>query len=169
MHLETTAGIAFAEYLQVSVLDPLGMRATALDGSPANGIVSSVDDLLTFGHELLEPLLVGRDTLDVATRPHLGELSGMLPGVGRMDPNPWGLTFEIKGDKHPHWTGTRNSPRTFGHFGGTGTFLWADPEAGMACVALTDHRFGPWALKAWPAFSDAVLGQAASAPPRLPG
>ena len=53
---------------------------------------------------------------------------------------------------------TRNSPRTFGHFGGSGTFLWVDPEADVALACLTDRDFGPWALEAWPALSDAVLG-----------
>ncbi|HJW70515.1 MAG TPA: serine hydrolase, partial [Candidatus Binatia bacterium] len=52
----------------------------------------------------------------------------------------------------------RNSERTFGHFGGSGTFLWVDPEADLALVCLTDLDFGPWSLEAWPALSDAVLG-----------
>jgi len=90
-------------------------------------------------------------------------LRGVLPGVGRMDPCDWGLGFEIRGRKSPHWTGSRNSPATFGHFGRSGTFLWVDPEAGLALVGLTDREFGPWALDAWPALSDAVLEAAAAA------
>jgi CubicO group peptidase (beta-lactamase class C family) len=57
--------------------------------------------------------------------------------------------------------GTANSPATFGHFGGSGTFVWVDPVADLALVALTDREYGPWALDAWPAFSDAVLTAAA--------
>ena len=53
--------------------------------------------------------------------------------------------------------GTRASPRAFGHFGGSGTFVWVDPEAGAACVVLTTREFGEWAKEAWPALSDAVL------------
>jgi CubicO group peptidase (beta-lactamase class C family) len=49
-----------------------------------------------------------------------------------MDPNDWGLGFELRDTKEPHWTGTRNSPRTYGHFGGSGSFLWLDPEPGDA-------------------------------------
>ena len=52
----------------------------------------------------------------------------MLPGFGRFDPIDWGLGFELKDGKPDHWTGTLTSPRTFGHFGGAGTFLWVDPE-----------------------------------------
>jgi CubicO group peptidase (beta-lactamase class C family) len=55
----------------------------------------------------------------------------------------------------------RNSPRTFGHFGGSGTFLWVDPDAGLACALLTDREFDDWALEAWPRLSDAVLDEAA--------
>ena len=85
----------------------------------------------------------------------------MLPGLGRMEPNDWGLTFELRDAKSPHWTGHRNSGQTFGHFGASGTFLWVDPAAGLACGVLTDRRFGDWAKQAWPALSDAVLAELA--------
>jgi CubicO group peptidase (beta-lactamase class C family) len=57
--------------------------------------------------------------------------------------------------------GSRVSPRTFGHFGGSGTFLWVDPEVGLACACLTDLEFGDWAKEAWPRLSDAVLKELA--------
>jgi CubicO group peptidase (beta-lactamase class C family) len=53
--------------------------------------------------------------------------------------------------------GPHNSPATFGHFGGAGTFLWVDPVAELALVALTDREFGPWTLQAWPRLSDELL------------
>jgi CubicO group peptidase (beta-lactamase class C family) len=84
-------------------------------------------------------------------------LDGVVPGYGRQRPSDWGLGFEIKDDKNPHWTGTHNSPRTFGHFGQSGTFLWVDPEARVACVVLTDRNFGAWANDAWTPFNDRVL------------
>jgi len=86
-------------------------------------------------------------------------LVGVLPGFGRQSPNDWGLGIELRDSKSPHWTGTRNSERTFGHFGASGTFLWVDPAAGLACGVLTDRPFGDWAKEAWPAFGDAVLGE----------
>ena len=92
-------------------------------------------------------------------------LAGVLPGFGRQTPNDWGLGFELRGQKSPHWTGTRNSPHTYGHFGskpGTATFLWVDPERGVACVALTTRRFGDWAKVDWPLLSDAVLAEVQS-------
>ena len=80
-----------------------------------------------------------------------------MPGFGRVDPCDWGLGFELKGTKSPHWTGTTNSPETFGHFGGSGTFLWVDPVAGVAAAALTDRDFDSWAKEMWPPFADAVI------------
>lgn len=156
-HLTARASMPFGEYLRLGVLEPLGMARTELRGSPAHAVWSTVSDLLAFSRELLRPTLVSSATLADATRPHFPDLAGVLPDLGSFDPNPWGLTFEIRDDKEPHWTGQQNSPATFGHFGGSGSFLWVDPEAQLATVALTDRRFGPWALEAWPSFSDAVL------------
>jgi len=102
--------------------------------------------------------LVTPATLAEATAVAFPGLAGVLPGFGRQDPNEWGLGPELRGTKAPHWTGSRNSPRTFGHFGQAGGFLWVDPEAGLACACLTDRPFGPWAAEVWPALSDAVLG-----------
>lgn len=155
-HLAARTGIAFGDYLRQAVTDPLGMRSTVLRGSPAHDVHSTVDDLLLFARELLRPTLVAPETLAAATTAQFPDLAGLVPGVGRFDPNPWGLTFELRDGKSPHWTGTRSSARTFGHFGGTGTFLWVDPAVELACVALTGREFGPWALAAWPPFSDAV-------------
>ena len=87
-------------------------------------------------------------------------LGGVRPDVGRFDPNDWGLGVELRDAKQPHWTGRANSERTFGHFGGSGAFLWVDPDAGIACACLTDRPFDKWALEAWPPFSDAILEEA---------
>ncbi|HWN22737.1 MAG TPA: serine hydrolase domain-containing protein [Gaiellaceae bacterium] len=157
--VEERTGIAFADYLAEAVLRPLELGAE-LRGAPAEGMVGTVHDLLAFGRELLEPRLISRETLDEATSVQFSGLKGVLPGFGRMDPNDWGLGFELRDGKSPHWTGSRNDPGTFGHFGskrGSATFLWADRAAGLACAGLADVDFGPWAKEAWPALADAVL------------
>jgi CubicO group peptidase (beta-lactamase class C family) len=160
-HVAAAAGMPFERYLAEGVLQPLGMRAE-LRGSPAADLYGDLDDLLRFAAELQLPTLIAQETLDEATTVQFPGLVGVVPDVGRFDPNDWGLGFELKDAKAPHWTGARNSPRTFGHFGGTGTFLWIDPEAGLALGSLTDREFGPWSLEAWPRLSDAVLAEAAS-------
>lgn len=150
------AGADFPGLLRDRVLGPLGMRDTVLDGSPASGARGPLRDLARLGRELLAPTLVPA-LMPVAVRAAFPGLTGVLPGFGRQDPNDWGLGFEIRDGKHPHWTGARNSAGTFGHFGQSGSFLWVDPAAGLACMSLADRGFGEWATAAWPALSDAVL------------
>jgi CubicO group peptidase (beta-lactamase class C family) len=153
----------FATYLDEAVLTPLAMSSSALPGSPAHQLRSTVGDLSRFAAELLAPSLIAAATLAEATTVQFPGLGGMLPGIGRFQPLDWGLGFELRDAKVPHWTGHRNSPGTFGHFGGSGTFLWVDPDAAVALICLTDREFGPWALKAWPPLADAVV--AAVGPP----
>jgi len=154
--LARRAGVPFADRLDERVLRPLGL-AVELVGSPAHGAHGAIVDLAALGRELLAPTLLTPDLLALATTPAFPELAGVLPGFGRQRTNDWGLGFEIRDGKNPHWTGPANSPRTFGHFGMSGTFLWVDPDAALACACLTDRPFGPWASDAWPTLSDAVL------------
>ncbi|HET8927571.1 MAG TPA: serine hydrolase domain-containing protein [Microbacterium sp.] len=158
LHAET--GIPFADYLREAVFEPLGMTATRLDGSPAAGVVSTASDLSRFAAELQAPTLLSAEALAEATRVAYPGLRGVLPGYGSQPHNDWGLGFEIRDEKSPHWTGAHNSPATFGHFGQSGTFLWVDPVAQLALVALADRDFGAWAIEAWPPFSDGVLAAA---------
>jgi CubicO group peptidase (beta-lactamase class C family) len=151
------AGMPFGRYLAEAVLDPLGMEATTLEGSPAHGALGTVHDLTALAVELLRPTLVDAATLAEATAPAFPALAGVLPGFGARDPNEWGLGVEVRGTKHPHWTAPGGSPRTFGHFGRAGGFCWVDPDAALATVCLTDRDFGPWAAERWPAFSQSVL------------
>ncbi len=154
--IAAASDMPFAAYLRAAVLEPLGV-AGRLRGTPAAGYEGPLTDLLAVARELLAPKLVASETLGEATSVQFPGLAGVLPGFGRHDPNDWGLTFELRDAKEPHWTATRNSPRTFGHFGATGTFVWIDPEAGVALACLTDCDFGDWAKTAWPALGDAVL------------
>ena len=155
-HLSERAEMEVADYLSGAVLQPLGMRAE-LRGSAAAGLRGSLDDLVSLARELQAPTLVAAETLAEATSVAFPGLAGVLPDFGRQTPNDWGLGFELRDEKSPHWTGTQNSPGTFGHFGGSGTFLWVDPDAGLALACLTDRGFGEWAKEAWPRLSDAVL------------
>ncbi|MFJ2903290.1 serine hydrolase domain-containing protein [Streptomyces sp. NPDC087212] len=159
-HIAAATEIPFGEYLRQAVLEPLGMTATVLDGSPAKDGVSTVEDLLRFAAEVQAPRLLDPRTVAEAMTVQYPGTKGVLPGYGHQNPNDWGLGFEIRDAKSPHWTGSSSSPRTFGHFGQSGTFLWIDPVAQLACVALTDRAFGPWAVEAWPPFTDAILTEA---------
>ena len=158
-HVAAAAEMPFEEYLRAAVLAPLGMARSELREGPAAGMWGPLDDVLRLGRELLAPTVVAPETLAEATAVAFPGLDGVLPDYGRMTPNDWGLGFEFRDAKPGHWMGDAVSPRAFGHFGGSGTFLWVDPELGAALGVLTDLDFGEWAKPVWPALSDAVVAE----------
>lgn len=163
--LAAAAEMPFTDYLDAAVLQPLGLTATELRGSPAHGAFSTLTDMIRFVSEMRRPTLLAAGTVAEVVRPQFPSLAGIVPGVGRFDRCPWGLGVEIRGDKSPHWTGRANSAATFGHFGGAGTMMWVDPVADVGVVALTDRPFDQWsdeALRRWPQFSDTALTDARS-------
>lgn len=156
-HLELRAGRTFAVELRDRVLKPLGLSSVSVSGSPARGGSGTVTDLTRLATELLRPRWFSASLLAEATTTAFPGTSGLLPGFGRQELNDWGLGFEIRGRKSPHWTSVHNTPATFGHFGQSGCFLWVDPGAGLACVGAGSNPFGTWAAKAWPRLSTRVL------------
>ena len=157
-HMEARSEMPFADYLRQAVLEPLGMEAE-LRGSAGSHLFGSLDDLLRLARECLVPTVVAPETLAEATSVQFPGLGGVIPGMGRFDPNDWGLGFELRDRKPGHWSGTLVSERTFGHWGGAGTFVWVDPERGIALGCLSDLDFGDWAKEAWPRLSDAVVAE----------
>lgn len=149
------AGMPFADYF-----GSVWRSGARLVGPAGSGAEGSLADLLEVARELLSPARISAETLAEAASVQFPGLVGVLPGFGRMEPNDWGLGLELRDAKSPHWTGSRNSPRTYGHFGRSGTFLWVDPEAGLALACLTDLDFGDWSKEAWPRLADAVLAEA---------
>jgi CubicO group peptidase (beta-lactamase class C family) len=158
-HVSQRAAVPFADYLSEAVFEPLGMRSAVLTGSPASGGVATLADCVSFACELLSPSLLDEATFRQATTVAFPGLAGVVPGFGRQNPCDWGLGFELRDRKAPHWTGNSNAVATFGHFGQSGTFIWVDPARRLALVTLTDRKFGDWAKDAWPALSDAVLAE----------
>ena len=156
-HLAARAEMPFADYVRLAVCEPLdiGLDPT---GDPGSGMHAALEDVLALGTELLRPRLVAEETRDEMIAVQFPGLSGVLPDHGRFDPLDWGLGVQLN-TSPPSWMGTRTSPSTFGHFGGTGTFIWVDPRARVVCAALTAREFGEWSKSAWPRFSDAVLDE----------
>ena len=155
--LAAATGMAVANYLREGIFEPLGMTATVLKGSPAHGAFGTVSDLARFGQELLRPTLIEPASLTEAVSVQFAGLAGVQPGLGRQKPLDWGLGFDLRGTKEPSWMGETANPATFGHFGGSGTFLWVDPDLDRAVVVLADREFDDWALAAWIPFNDALL------------
>jgi CubicO group peptidase (beta-lactamase class C family) len=146
------AAMPFAEYFG-------SVWGFPLEGSAAAGVEAPLETLVELAAELLAPHRIAPETLAEAVSVQFPGLSGIVPGFGRQERNDWGLGLELRDDKRPHWTGARNSPRTFGHFGRAGGFVWVDPEAEIGLACLTDLDFGDWARDAWPRLADAVLAE----------
>jgi CubicO group peptidase (beta-lactamase class C family) len=158
-HLAGAAQMSFPEYVRAAVSTPLGIGLDPT-GDPGSGMQASLADVLALGRELVAPRLVADETRDEMVSVQFPGLAGVLPDHGRFDPLDWGLGVQLN-TRPPSWMGSRTSPRAYGHFGGTGTFLWVDPDVGAVCAALTTREFGEWAKDAWPRLSDAVLEELA--------
>ena len=156
-HLAARAEMPFAAYVDAAVCVPLGIGLDPT-GDPGSGMHASLEDVLAIGRELESPRLVAPETRDEMVAVQFPGLPGVLPDYGRFDPLDWGLGVQLN-TAPPSWMGTRTSARAFGHFGGTGTFLWVDPDARVVCAALTTREFGDWAKIAWPRVLDAVLAE----------
>jgi CubicO group peptidase (beta-lactamase class C family) len=156
-HLAARAEIPFSDYVREAVCEPLEIGLDP-NGDPGSGMHASLEDVLAIGRELLAPRLVAGETRNEMTSVQFPGLSGVLPDHGRFDPLDWGLGVQLN-TRPPTWMGTRTSSRTYGHFGGSGTFLWVDPDAQVVCAALTTREFDEWAKVAWPRFADAVIDE----------
>ncbi len=133
-----------------------GLPAGLVD-HPGGRAVTTLPDLARLARCLLDrgAPVVGPELFAEATSVQFPGLAGVVPGVGRFDPNDWGLGFELHDGKHPHWMGARRSPAAFGHFGGSGCFLWVDPRVEVAAAAVTDRPVDDgWIMDVWPAWSD---------------
>lgn len=155
-HVAARAEMPFAEYVRAAVCEPLGLTLDPT-GHPGADMRACLDDVLELGRELLVPTIIALETHAEMVSVQFPGLDGVLPDFGRFTPLDWGLGVELKGSKQGHWSGALTAQSTFGHFGGSGTFLWVDPSRGIACVALTTREFGEWAKVAWPTLSDAVV------------
>ncbi|WP_237738670.1 serine hydrolase domain-containing protein [Brachybacterium muris] len=159
-HVEQATGYDFPDWMEQTVVAGLELPDLDVEGSPAAGYRGSIRDLLAVGRELLTPTLIPEPLWREATTVQFPDLSGILPGYGRQKHNDWGLGFEIRDHKEPHWTGNGSSPETFGHFGQSGSFLWVDPPRGLSAAFLGEEPFGSVHQENWPALTDAILTRA---------
>jgi CubicO group peptidase (beta-lactamase class C family) len=110
-------------------------------GAPWGGLITSPVDLARLALAMLgvegpsgfRPL--GAATLVAMTRDELAD----LPNPSR---RPWGLGWQLAWPGQFSHFGDLVGPRTFGHWGATGTVLWIDPDAGSFLVLLTTQPPG---------------------------
>ncbi|MFC9983951.1 serine hydrolase domain-containing protein [Microbacterium keratanolyticum] len=158
-HVAGAVGMDFAQWMTQQVVGPLGMTSTDVTGRPSAGAQASIADLLAFGREVLRPTLITPELRDYAlTVSHEG-LRGLVPGYGTFADNQWGLGFELKGAKTPHWTGDTLPAETAGHFGAQGSFLFIDRSHDVAAAFLSGVPFGEDHKRIWPGLTDEILAR----------
>ena len=130
--------MAFVDYVRAAVCEPLGISLDP-QGHPGAGMHALASTIFSrSGANCSSRLSLQDETHDEMVAVQFPGLDGVLPDFGRFSPLDWGLGVELKGSKDGHWSGSLTSSATFGHFGGSGTFLWVDPRRELACVA-SDH------------------------------
>jgi CubicO group peptidase (beta-lactamase class C family) len=162
--LGRVAGAPLSAVLRERVTEPLGMRATSFqsDGEPlptvyqdgesyeeyarsfeqprvfesfGGGLVSTVEDYLTFLAALADDRLLPRELREQLTSDQLpGELRAGVtelcgPGLS------WGLGVAVHTEATEPWT----SAGRYGWFGGSGTSAWVDPTRDLIGVVFSQR------------------------------
>ncbi len=78
-------------------------------------------------------------TIAAATTNQLGSLRD-VPEADRRA-RPWGFGWRMNWPAHAASYGDLPGPRTFGHWGATGTMFWMDPDRDAAAVILSTRPF----------------------------
>ena len=161
----------------VATIEGTDRRGTELDpfngpywrglGHSWAGLFSTASDLARMAQVFLDN---GKPILDVgtaltATRNWTNGMHGGHAGRQHFPLGDWGLGWEVKGSRGPHWSGSMTSHATFCHMGGSGAMLWADPLRDLICVLLANRTLANgWhitrAHSRWMTFSDAVVAAA---------
>jgi len=158
-HIADAVNMPFSEWVTREVTQPLGMRDADVTGRPSAGYRASIEDLLIFGREVLRPTLVPVELRDLALMLSRPGLRGVVPGYGSFDDNQWGLGFELKGTKSPHWLADSFPPETAGHFGGQGSFLFIDRTRDLAAAFLSGVAFGDEHKRIWPPLTEEIAAR----------
>ncbi|MEN9939068.1 MAG: hypothetical protein RLZZ387_5647 [Chloroflexota bacterium] len=132
---------------------------------PAGHVIGSALDVAQFFQLFLSGGRAGAvqvaspATARLMTTSETDGLRGGIEGFMTWDDCAWGLGFDLRGVKRPHFSGEYSSPETFGHTGVAGTFAWADPASDLVCVMLANRMlYNRWNSSRWSRFSTAVAG-----------
>ncbi|MGO2520222.1 MAG: serine hydrolase domain-containing protein [Microbacterium sp.] len=158
-HIAEAVGTPFSDWMSREVTTPLGMTEIEVTGRPSAGYQASIADLLLFGREVLRPTLIPAALRDLALRVSRPGLRGVVPGYGSFDDNQWGLGFELKGVKSPHWLSDSFAPETAGHFGGQGSFFFVDRSRDLAAAFLSGVAFGDEHKRIWPPLTEEIVAR----------
>ena len=132
-------------------------------GIPWGGYFGTAEALASFAGSFVS----GANSVlsDDARQEMIVDQTGGAPGgVGsagvEWEHGAWGLGWEVAGNKPNHWTGSLRSPRTFCHWGQSGTLVWADPDRELALAVFGNRAVHkPWPLvpPRWATLSDELV------------
>lgn len=116
-------------------------------GAPWGGLITSPADFARFclmmlnngaldGVRILSPATVRTMTMNQLQ---------MMPDIPEMHRRcqPWGLGWRLNWPGHSANFGDLLGPRTYGHWGATGTVCWIDPETQTFCILFTTQPQEP--------------------------
>ena len=110
-------------------------------GAPWGGMLSTVDDLLTFGRMMLRGGVYGGQrifssaAIAAATSNQLDMLKDVPESERRT--RGWGFGWRLNWTTHVSSFSDLLSPAAYGHWGATGTLFWIDPTRDVAAVLLS--------------------------------
>jgi CubicO group peptidase (beta-lactamase class C family) len=110
-------------------------------GAPWGGLITSPADFARFCQMMLNGgVLDDVRLLSPATvRAMTGNQLAAMPSVPEEDRRcrPWGLGWKLNWPADAQGFGDLLGPRTYGHWGATGTLCWLDPDAEAYCILFT--------------------------------
>ncbi|MBS0263945.1 MAG: beta-lactamase family protein [Planctomycetes bacterium] len=116
-------------------------------GVPWGGLLTTPLDLARFGQMLLSGgqaggrQILSRASIQASTRNQLDAMRE-VPADDRRT-KPWGLGWRLNWPAHSANFGDLLGPRTYGHWGATGTLMWIDPDRETCAVLLTTQPQEP--------------------------
>ena len=167
--VERVAGVSLGQFVRAEIFQPLGLRVTGFN--PPRGIrkrmapvglwrghvirgkvhdqnaarlggVSGHAGLYSTGRELARyaQLWLREGELEDGRQLLSRELVSLFT---REVARHRALGWEVNDTSESNNTGTRLSPRAFGHGGYTGTSIWIDPELDLFVIILTNRVYSP--------------------------
>ena len=116
-------------------------------GAPWGGLITTPADYARFcltmlgGGKLADARILSPTTVRAMTSNQLEGMPKMAEEERRC--RPWGLGWRLNWPAHSANFGDLLGPRSFGHWGATGTLAWCDPETDSFAVLLTTQPQEP--------------------------
>jgi CubicO group peptidase (beta-lactamase class C family) len=112
-------------------------------GAPWGGMFSTVRDMNLFCQMFLHGgvwnggRVLAASTVEAMTVSQTAGMAGVPEEATRQQ--AWGLGWRINHPRTTFGVQTPPSAHAFGHYGATGTMVWADPETGLSCAVFTNQ------------------------------